>query len=223
MDMNRGFTQIIVEECRKFGCLRNQAAYILATAYWETGRSMQPIKETVMPNHKNKNPSDATVKKRLTSAWRRGKLPWVKSNYWSGGYFGRGFVQLTHEYNYKKAGQKLGVDFVANPDLVMDPKNSAAILIRGSMDGWFTGKKIPDYITLKKSDFEGARRVINGTDKKRQIADLAKQYDKALEDAGYGVSKPKAKATPVAIAVTTVAVTTYTFWDKIEAFFAGWF
>jgi lysozyme len=36
-------------------------------------------------------------------------------------------------------------------------------------------------------------------------------------------AKPKAKAAPVAIAVTTVAVTTYTFWDKVEAFFAGWF
>ena len=223
MNMNLGFTQLIVEECRKFGCLRNQAAYILATAYWETGRSMQPIKETVMPSHKNKNPSDATVQKRLTSAWKRGRLPWVKSDYWSGGYFGRGFVQLTHEYNYKKAGQKLGVDFVAKPDLVMEPKHSAAILVRGSMEGWFTGKKIPDYITLKKSDFEGARRVINGTDKKRQIAELAKQYNKALIDVGYGASKPKAKAAPVAVAVGTGVVATVTFWDKIQAFFAGWF
>jgi lysozyme len=37
------------------------------------------------------------------------------------------------------------------------------------------------------------------------------------------MSKPKSKAMPTTIAVTTVAVTTYTFWDKIEAFFAGWF
>ena len=45
MNMNLGFTHLIVEECRKFGCLRNQAAYILATAYWETARTMHPVVE----------------------------------------------------------------------------------------------------------------------------------------------------------------------------------
>lgn len=54
------------------------------------------------------------------------------------------------------------------------------------MEGWFTGKSIPNYITLKKSDFKGARRVINGTDKAAQIANIAMRYDKILKAQGYG-------------------------------------
>jgi hypothetical protein len=201
MNMNLGFTQLIVEECRKFGCLRNQAAYILATAYWETARTMKPVVEAYW----------------LSEAWRKKNLRYYP-------YHGRGFVQLTWKANYIKAGKELGIDFVANPDELLDADNSAKILVVGSMEGWFTGKKVPDYVTLKKSDFVGARRVINGTDKKREIAKIAKQYDKALKDAGYGIEGPKSKKTEVLVAAGgAVAITTYTLWDKIEAFFAGWF
>jgi hypothetical protein len=33
-------------------------------------------------------------------------------------YFGRGPIQLTHSYNYQSAGDFLGINLVANPDLV---------------------------------------------------------------------------------------------------------
>lgn len=38
----------------------------------------------------------------------------------SGGYkyFGRGFIQLTHDYNYNSFGEYIGVDLINNPDLV---------------------------------------------------------------------------------------------------------
>jgi hypothetical protein len=163
MNMNLGFTQLIVEECRKFGCLRNQAAYILATAYHETAHTMRPVVEAYW----------------LSEAWRKKNLRYYP-------YHGRGFVQLTWKANYVKAGKELGVDFVANPDQLLEPNNSAKILVKGSMEGWFTGKSIPDYITLQKSDFKGARRVINGTDKASQIANLAKRYDEILKAQGYG-------------------------------------
>lgn len=163
MNMNLGFTQLIVEECRKFKCLRNQAAYILATSYWETARTMRPVVEAYW----------------LTEAWREKNLRYYP-------YHGRGFVQLTWKANYIKAGKELGIDFVANPDQLLNASNSAKILVKGSMEGWFTGKKIPDYITIQKSDFKGARRVINGTDKASDIAKIAKRYDEILKASGYG-------------------------------------
>jgi len=163
MNMNLGYTQLIIKECKQYGCLRNQVAYILATAYWETARTMKPVVEAYW----------------LSETWRKNNLryyPW----------HGRGFVQLTWEANYKKASRELGIDFIADPDKLLEPENSAKILVKGSMEGWFTGKGIPNYITLSKSDFVGARRVINGVDKKHEIAGIARQYDVELKKMGYG-------------------------------------
>jgi len=49
-----------------------------------------------------------------TNAWCR--------NY-NGGcrYRGRGAIQLTHLYNYQKAGNELGVNLAQNPDIVATP------------------------------------------------------------------------------------------------------
>lgn len=48
---------------------------------------------------------------------------------YSGGpqFFGRGFPQLTHDHNYRSAGDALGIDLVSNPDLALDPDISARI------------------------------------------------------------------------------------------------
>jgi predicted chitinase len=51
---------------------------------------------------------------------------------YSGGsaYHGRGYTQLTHDYNYRHFGNKLGVDLVKDPDLLLkDPKLSARVAI----------------------------------------------------------------------------------------------
>ena len=167
MDLTLNYTPLIIETGKKYGLLRNQMAYVLATACWETGRTMKPVKEAYWVKN--------------AEAWRKKNLryyPW----------YGRGFVQLTWEANYVRAGKILNLDLTTNADKVMEPEISALILVHGSAEGWFTGKKLSDYITLKKSDFIGARRIINGTDKARAIADIAKDYDKALMNIGYGVS-----------------------------------
>lgn len=160
-------------------------AYILATAYHETARTMQPVRETLAK-------TDAKAKEILTKAWRAGKLPWVKTNYWSNGWFGRGFVQLTHRENYVKAGEKLGIDLVSDPSKAMIPEVSALILVRGMQEGWFTGKKLSD-----AGDFLEARRVVNGTDKAGQIATYANSFLSALE-AAEAASPPPKPVTPPA-------------------------
>jgi hypothetical protein len=162
--------KIIFEAWRKVGSGNERdLAYILATAYHETARTMQPVRETLAT-------TDAKAKERLTKAWKSGKLPWVKSDYWSGGWFGRGFVQLTHRANYVKAGDKLGVDLVSDPSKAMIPEVSALILVRGMQEGWFTGMKLAD-----AADFREARRVVNGTDRASQIAMYADAFLSALD------------------------------------------
>jgi predicted chitinase len=167
MDMNLGHTQKIIARSRLEGLLRNQVAYVLATALWETNHTMQPVVEAYW----------------LSEAWRNRNLhyyPW----------HGRGFVQLTWERNYAKASDETGADLIAAPEAALDPDLAAHILVVGSRDGWFTGKKLSDYITLQRSDFKGARRVINGTDKSAKIAAIARRYDKALNAIGYGEGQP---------------------------------
>lgn len=51
---------------------------------------------------------------------------------YSGGskYHGRGYTQLTHDYNYRDFGNKLGVDLLKDPDLLLkDPNLSARVAI----------------------------------------------------------------------------------------------
>src|SRR5690606_26856048 len=148
---------------------RNQCAYVLATAHHETAGTMKPVRETLAS-------TDAKAKELLTKAWKAGKMKWVTRDYWSGGFFGRGYVQLTHEENYRKAGQKLGVDLVGNPSKALDPDIAVEILVLGMRDGWFTGKRLSDYITLSRSDYTGARRIVNGTDRADLIAGYAKTF-----------------------------------------------
>jgi predicted chitinase len=138
----------------------------MATAWWETAHTVEPVKEAYWVKN--------------AEAWRKKNLryyPW----------YGRGYVQLTWERNYIHAGKQLGLDLTTNPESVMVPDVSAKILVTGSLEGWFTGKKLGDYITLSKSDFKGARRIINGTDKAAAIAKIATAYDAALRDSGYGI------------------------------------
>jgi len=165
INLDKGFTRTLIEQSKVAGLLRNEVAYLLATSAWETNHTMKPVREAYW----------------LSENWRKNNLryfPW----------YGRGFVQLTWERNYKRADDELdlGGALVKNLDLAMDGEIAAKIAIKGMVEGWFTGKKLSDYITLRKSDFVGARRIINGTDRAAEIAQLAVAYDAALKAEGYG-------------------------------------
>lgn len=171
MNLNLGDTRRIVSACLKHGLLRNQAAYVLATAFWETARTMKPVREM-------------------------GGEKYLRSKKYYP-HVGMGYVQITWEANYekaakelcKKASERMCADFVGNPQLLLKPEFAAPILIIGMQEGWFTGKKLSDYITLKKSDFRNARRIVNLMDKADLIAGYARDYDKQLLAEGYGVDQ----------------------------------
>ncbi len=157
-----------------------QAAYILATAWHEVGPKLLPIKEwgegkkldygRWMVNSKGEK--YCYKNDRRKEVYTYAEYPHL--------YFGRGFVQLTWYSNYEKAGNKLGVDFLSNPDLVMQTDNAIKIMIIGMKEGWFTGHKLSHHINQSRKDYENARRIINGTDKAKKIAGYAGTFERAL-------------------------------------------
>lgn len=143
-----------------------QAAYMLATVWHETDKKMLPIEEYGKGKGRKygqKYDIDGSIYKGLDHI-----------------YYGRGYVQLTWLSNYSMARSKLGYDFVNDPSLVMRKDLAVKILITGMKEGWFTGRKLSDYINQSKKDYEGARRIINGTDKAKLIAGYAETFEKAL-------------------------------------------
>ncbi|MBB4131885.1 peptidoglycan-binding protein [Xanthomonas sp. 3075] len=85
---------------------------------------------------------------------------------YSGGeeFYGRGYVHLTHDYNYAKFDKllRLNGEMVRNPDMAKDPEIAAKVLVVGMRDGLFTGKPLDRYIDADSHDVYNARRVVNG-------------------------------------------------------------
>lgn len=144
--------------------LLRQQAYILATAYHETAHTMQPVRE-----------------------YGRGKKHKYGKPGKHGGQvaYGRGYVQLTWDYNYEKADKELdlGGALIADYDLALSPGISAQILVRGMMEGWFTTRRLGQYVSADKCDYRNARRVVNGLDKADLIAGYARQLEAILRRA----------------------------------------
>lgn len=141
-------------------------AYMLATAFHETARTMQPITEYGPKSYFNKYDGRKDLGNVLPGDGYR--------------YRGRGFVQLTGRRNYTFATSRVGEDLVAKPELALDPAIAAQIMFTGMSDGWFTGKKLSDYFNGSKTDWKNARRIINGTDKAATIAGYAMAFNNAL-------------------------------------------
>jgi hypothetical protein len=137
-----------------------QLAYILATAFHETARTMQPIAE-----------------------YGRGRgRAYGRPGPDGQAAYGRGFVQLTWRDNYLRADRALGLGgaLARNFELALKPDLAAAIIVRGMAEGWFTGKKLSDYFSGEKSDWRNARRIVNGTDRAGLIAGYARAFHAAL-------------------------------------------
>jgi predicted chitinase len=157
---------------------RRQLAYVLATAFHETAATMQPVRETQAK-------TDAEAIRRLESAFAAGRLARVKTPYWrpdpdGRSWLGRGLVQLTHRRNYDAMSAVVGCDLVAEPALAMRMDVSVAILIEGMRRGSFTGRRLDEFFADAVEDWQGARRIINGTDRAGLVADHAKAFARAL-------------------------------------------
>jgi putative chitinase len=179
-----GFELFINEAVRRHELLAS-FAYVLATVWWETAKTMQPVREAYWVGKGNEAAAEA---------WRKAHL-----RYWP--FYGRSYPQFTWEQNYKRAtdiwnatyrGDGPMVDFVKNPDAIMDPKYGVPLTFHAMDAGWFTGKKLGDYIdNIDEGDAEdlrefiSARRIVNGTDRQTEIGNLALMFEHNLRSAGY--------------------------------------
>lgn len=146
-------------------------AYLLATAFHETARTMQPITEYGGVRYFDKYDTG-----KLAAAL--GNTPEKDGDGYL--YRGRGYVQITGKANYKKAGSALHINLVKTPDLALKPDVAAKILVQGCCEGWFTGRKLADYLDRPGPDYVGARRVMNGTDRAETIAGYARIFASAI-------------------------------------------
>lgn len=119
------------------------AAYALATTKHETASTMWPIEE-----------------------YGKGAgQPYAPT------WYGRGFVQLTWEDNYRRATNELKLqgadDLVAHPDRALDPVIAARVMFVGMTEGWFRSsdgkpETLSRYFNEATDDPYGAREIING-------------------------------------------------------------
>ncbi|WP_018652934.1 glycoside hydrolase family 19 protein [Actinobacillus capsulatus] len=158
-------------------CTLPKIAYMLATAKHETGHTFEPITERGNRAYFNKyDPILADTPKR-----RKVAIEMENTEKGDGyKYRGRGYVQLTWRKNYRKSGEYLHKDLVNNPELALDQKNATKIMIYGMETGMFTEIKMAHYISGKKKDYFNARRIINGTDKAKTIAEYADKLEGCL-------------------------------------------
>lgn len=146
---------------------KRHLAYMLATTYHETARTMQPIEEYG------------------GESYLKGK-PYYP-------YYGRGYVQLTWEENYKRATDELGlmamgIDLVQTPDKALDPEIAYYIMDRGMSEGWFRGdskgrQTLGRYFSDTVDDPVNARDIINGDVKTMgpKVAGYHEAFETALE------------------------------------------
>lgn len=71
-------------------------------------------------------------------------------------YFGRGYIQLTHDYNYEPCGKAIGVPQLGKkPELALQPEIASKIIT------WFWKKNGVDK-AADAGDWDKVRRIVNG-------------------------------------------------------------
>jgi putative chitinase len=136
-------------------------AYIMATTFHETARTMQPIEE---------------YGKGAGKSYGEPAGPYGEK------YYGRGYVQLTWYDNYKRQDEKLGLkgELVKDAGLALDAEIAKKVIIFGMCDGDFTGRALGDFFTIEDTNWYDARTIVNGHDQASTIAGYAEKFLNAI-------------------------------------------
>lgn len=140
-------------------------AYILATARRESMSTFRPVREAPSCGADEQCRERAIGRLLEKRALKSGKP--VPPNYAlpdSNGqrYYGRGYIQVTFKKNYERAGDKLGIDLVNNPDKVLDVEVASKLLVRAMLEGWYGSRRpLSYYIDGEKQNWIRARDNVN--------------------------------------------------------------
>lgn len=156
------------------------AAYMLATVKHECANQYQPIEESGKGNYFSKSKNKQVTHKyskeyEVTDPVTNKKHKNV--------YYGRGYVQLTWEKNYKSIGRAIGLNdkLYIHPELVLEKETAYKIMSYGMRHGSFSTLGLKQFLIGSYSDYKGARRIINGTDKDDLIASYAEKFELLLK------------------------------------------
>jgi predicted chitinase len=111
---------------------QNVCAAVLATIAVETAHTFAPVQEAFW----------------LDDAWRHANLRYAP-------HWGRGYVQLTWDYNYRAYGEALGIDLSNNADRAMEPDIAAAIMAE-----YFVRANVAE--AAERRDWREVRRRVQG-------------------------------------------------------------
>jgi predicted chitinase len=130
-------------------------------------------------------------------------------------YFGRGLIQITWKENYKKYGDKIGVNIVDNPEKVFIPENSYNLAIAYLSEKKGSLKKSA-FDWVDENDLTRARKSVNGGTKKLNEVnqafkiwkDLLKKNNAKVVSGNQVKSKSNRKLwLGIGISVLTIGVT----------------
>lgn len=175
--------RLIVQTCLTEGVTdERQIAYVLATA-----------------EHESQNFTSLEEAHGRKQAARRGYEGNEQDGYGSGEeYFGRGYAHLTHWGNYQSLGEALGRgnELAEDPALAADPEVASRVLVIGMRDGLFTRRGLDDYVNEDSTDYWNARRIVNGTDRAADVAELARAWEPRVADLVTSVQRDGVDLTP---------------------------
>jgi len=103
-------------------------------------------------------------------------------------YYGRGYVQLTWETNYRNMSHNLdlGDQVLIHPERALDPPTAYKIMSLGMRNGSFTGVRLGDCISGSRCDYLDSRRIVNGNDRAELIQGYAKTLETLLRESPGG-------------------------------------
>jgi predicted chitinase len=153
-ELKENITNIVESLNKKKIATPRVIAYALATTERETGNTFKPIEEYGGPQQA------------IAMGYSGGEM-----------YYGRGYIQITHDYNYREMGEKIGMGekLVNNPELALQPEVASDILA--------VFFKERDVAAKAEADFIAAREPINGSDNAESIANEAEKYLQTIEEA----------------------------------------
>jgi putative chitinase len=185
----------VLAACLRFKAPLREAAYAFATGYWETGGKLQPVEENL--NYSAKRLTQVWPKRfpSLASAKPYANNPKALAEKVYGGrlgndrpgdgwlFRGRNLPQATGGDLYKRLG------FYDNPDDFMDLQAGADALVRGLLEGFFTGVSVRDFESYRDKraaiNADKNTRTPDGSTHGTKIAEIAEDFERALRAAGY--------------------------------------